>query len=1491
LGLAQAKKSIGMLKRIFFLSLFCIFPLQGFSQLREFTREKQAFYDELTELLEDADKKEGKELMEENFGPFWLNSDIYNDAQKEKIYDVADLMLKKRLRPFPFYKSFVIALLSFPGSAQEGEGFDTWADIVKVLESGSNKKLEEFLTMTEGLLTDNTFYESPSTIWKGTNAGWQFQLEGKEYRIVFPSTDLICRSKGDSSVIYATKGVFDQQKDKWYGEEGKLTWERAGLDPNETYGVIQNPYELNMRSSFFVIDSVRFYNAFFQRPLLGKVEDKILANVTPDKATYPQFSSYDKRLSIENIVDEVDYNGGFRMEGSSLQGFGSKREPATLTFKRDNSPQVVTYSQFYTIKPDAVSSRDAKVVIILNRDSIVHPSLQLRFKNETRLLTLIRSNEGLSKSPYFDTYHDLELHFEALYWNIDDPIIRMGNLFGSTETRAAFISSNFFKKRLYRELTGLDRINPLYAIRQYARKINDETFGAQGLCDDLRFRLESYMPRLIEMANKGFINYDIPSQSIEVKQKLYDYIAAEAGNIDYDVIMFNSDVADGDNAELNLINFDLVLKGVNQILLSDSQQVVIFPKDGLVNVRKNRDFNLGGVIRSGKFEFYGEEFAFDYDKFQIDLVTVDSCRLYVEDFRPEYTSLRRVKNVIEGITGTLQIDNPYNKSGLQEEFTEFPILTADKESFVYYDNANIQVGVYERSEVFYELEPFILDSLDNFATEQVAFSGRFVSGGIFPELDQSLKIQEDYSLGFVRSTPAGGLPLYGDKATFKKDIIVNYSGIQGDGQLEYFTATANSEQFTFFPDSARGVTNSFTNTSISTGTEIPEANATEVDLTYLPLADKLSAEVMREPINIFSGQAVAKEGTLDLTPKGMTGRGIVEFSGAELESDFIRYNYQTFDADTSDFRLLALSEANMAFKTNNVSAHVDFENRVGEFKSNDEETTVEFPVNQYICYMDEFKWFMDKNDISLETSREMASDFVIDTDLDMSRSNFISINEDQDSLNFMSPKAIYDLDTYTITADQIPWIRVADAKITPDSGRVVIRRRAQMDELEDATILANYITKYHTIQSANVKINSRFDYKASGKYAYVDENKKERLIMLEAIGVDTSLQTVGSGKIMSIDEFFLSPHFAYKGTINLKANDKFLTFDGSTRIIHDCDRLARNWMKFNSIIDPENVLIPVDTLLTDDIGNPVEVGIMAEKAPYIVYGTFLSDKKDDTNESIVTSRGFLKFNKKEQAYEVAGTDKLKQNSLPGNYVSLKKGSCALTGIGRLALADDLSQFGLDALGELNYDPVNDKVEINSAVALDFYFSSAALDEMLKYFSTVSDLKPVDFTKSKYEYAIRELMGLEASDKVISELSLSGTIKKVPDELNKTFFISDVKMVWDRVMESFISEGDIGIAGIGKNQFFRKVPGKFVVEKKASGDVIHLYLEVNDANWYYFTYKRGVLQTYSSSKEYNAILLEEKEDRRKQAGDKKEDNYMYMLGSKSKRSIFLDQFMF
>jgi len=574
-----------------------------------------------------------------------------------------------------------------------------------------------------------------------------------------------------------------------------------------------------------------------------------------------------------------------------------------------------------------------------------------------------------------------------------------------------------------------------------------------------------------------------------------------------------------------------------------------------------------------------------------------------------------------------------------------------------------------------------------------------------------------------------------------------------------------------------------------------------------------------------------------------------------------------------------------------VKATIDFANRVGDFKSNGDDTKVEFPVNEYICYMDQFKWFMDKNDIALETSREMATDFVIDTELDMSRSNFFSVNKEQDSLNFMSPKAVYDLDTYTITADQIPWIRVADAKITPDSGRVVIRRKAKMDPLTNSVVQANYITQYHTIENASVTLLSRSDFIGSGQYTYVDENKNPTLISLTSISVDTTMQTVASGKINAAEEFFLSPDFEYQGDVNLQANEKFLSFNGSTRIIHNCDGLQRNWMKFSASIDPNEVLIPVDTLLSDDRGNPVDIGLNLVKDPYEVYGTFLSAKRDDADLSVVTSRGYLYYNKADQNYEVAAADKLKQKNLPGNYISLNKQSCELTGVGELEMGADLGQFESRTIGTLKYNPLEEKVTINASVVLDFFFDENALAKMETYLSAVPDLKPVDFTKSNYEYAVREMMGLAESDKVISELSLSGSLKRIPDALDKTVFISDLQMTWDPVLESFVSEGDIGIASIGKKMFFRKVPGKFVVEKKASGDIVHLYFEIDDAHWYYFTYKRGLMQAYSSDKEFNNGLMELKEDKRKQAGAKKEDDYSFMLGSKSKQSIFVDQFMF
>ena len=171
------------------------------------------------------------------------------------------------------------------------------------------------------------------------------------------------------------------------------------------------------------------------------------------------------------------------------------------------------------------------------------------------------------------------------------------------------------------------------------------------------------------------------------------------------MVQFNSEVGSGENAQLNLLNNNLLLNGISQIHVSDSQQVTIYPSEQQVLLKKNRDFKFGGRIFAGNFEFMGKEYFFNYEDFKIDLLAVDSCRIYVEDedARADQYGRKprmRVKNVLEDIAGTLKIDAPTNKSGVHSEkaFSIPHISIVARNSYVYYNDHNIQQGVYDRDE-------------------------------------------------------------------------------------------------------------------------------------------------------------------------------------------------------------------------------------------------------------------------------------------------------------------------------------------------------------------------------------------------------------------------------------------------------------------------------------------------------------------------------------------------------------------------------------------------------------------------------------------------------------------------------------------------------------------------------------------------------------------------------------------------------------------------
>ena len=110
---------------------------------------------------------------------------------------------------------------------------------------------------------------------------------------------------------------------------------------------------------------------------------------------------------------------------------------------------------------------------------------------------------------------------------------------------------------------------------------------------------------------------------------------------------------------------------------------------------------------------------------------------------------------------------------------------------------------------------------------------------------------DDNSLGFKVNTGGGGLPLYEGKGQFTSDITLNYTGLQGKGDLDYLTAMASAEQFIFLPDSTIGRTTAFLNDEKRGGIEVPKVVAGEVDIVFDPNADYLTASSVNEPIVFF----------------------------------------------------------------------------------------------------------------------------------------------------------------------------------------------------------------------------------------------------------------------------------------------------------------------------------------------------------------------------------------------------------------------------------------------------------------------------------------------------------------------------------------------------------------------------------------------------------------------------------------------------------------
>jgi hypothetical protein len=1465
-----------MRKSVFPFFILFLIAASSYSQaLKNFTGEPKKFLEEMQSFLEETNKKESEEILSK-FTDVWT-SPKFQPAWQEAVMRTSNSMLRKRMKAFPDFKNYLSALVNFVNGGGTDQRFQSWQQSLDKLVLLPTKNFALYMTASNLLFATNTLYESASTRWFTDANNYSFEYDSLP-RVVFPQMNLLCSSRNDTSEIFGTKGVYYPTLKYFYGEGGTVNWQRAGFDPG-TVNAKFSHYKIDITGSDYSADSVSFtHKTYFQSALLGSYMDKLIVN-TGDNVSYPRFTSYTTSLDIKNIVPDIDYRGGFSVVGNRIVGSGNKESDAHLFFYRNKKPLIIADSRAFIVRPDRIISDDAAITIFYEKDSVYHPDLVLKYIVKDRELTVTRGDEGKNQSPFTDSWHKVDMTFDALYWKIDEPLMDIKMITGVGENKALFESENYFRKKRFLKVQGLANEHPFYTLQQYAKKTGSDVIYTEDLSKYLHMSAYEVRQMLINLSNEGYIVYSAVDDKAVIKDKLNYYLLANSGKTDYDIIEFESLIRGKSNATVNLLNFDMTVRGVSRIILSDSQNVVIYPKDQEILLQKNRDFTFNGKVKAGRFEFYGKEFKFEYDQFKIDLNNVDSLELTVEedtiDVETGQKKLKKVRSVLEHITGDLIVDFPGNKSGLVN-YPQYPIFNSQKDSYVYYDKPSIQDGVYLRDAFYFHLDPFTIDSLDNFSGRDAKFGGEFVSAGIFHDFRDSLALQPDYSLGLTKYTDAGGWAAYGGKGTYTNFLSLSNEGLRGKGTLDYLASTTHSQDFIFLPDSMNAPADTFINRKGDFGgVEFPDVNGKDVYVHWRPRQDSMTVMKKTEPISMYETQALLT-GNLLLRPQGLTGGGIMAFSSSELESRLFKYKKDIFDADTADFRLNGIDTKTVAFSSNNAKSHIDFLKRQGDFKSNAGGSYIRFPLNQYICFIDQYTWFMDKQEIEMTASANINRSLKdsLNPKLDLQPSEFLSVEPTQDSLRFIAPYARYSLHDYLIKAEKVASIQTADATVLPDSGKVVVEQYAKMRTLNNSLVTANNTTKYHTIYNGAINILGRKKYEGTGDYDYVDEDQVKHHLHFNRVGVDTAYQTVADGEIADSAAFRLSPQFEYKGGVHLEAAKQFLTFSGYVRPAFRCDSIIKNWIRFANEIDPSKIQIPVDNAVTDD-GQKLLSGIIQSSSG--LYATFLGPKRAAADATILEAKGVLSYDKLTGKYIITTKEKADKPGIKGNMMTLDDTKCLLDAQGLLSLDANFGQVNMENAGTISYNLNNDSVNINVMIPIDFYFNDDALKIMSDNIMTNVAFNSGKGNAEGYERSLIELVGKEKADKMLADLNLYGAFKKVPSELQHTLLLTDVKLTYNQVERTFQSTGPIGINVINKEYINKYVKGTVEIAYKRTGNALTLYFELENKSWFYFNYTRGLMQSISSIGGYNDAIDKVKPDKRVKK-EKDQPDYEYSLST-------------
>ncbi len=1407
--------------------------------VKEFPTESKAFIAELTKFFSDAQQESSQQSLK-------AFTDLFNQGQftadeQNRIIATANIMLKQKMRALGDFDAYLNMLSAYKNAKLPDEKLNSVCQTIEDLLVKNKKDYRDFAATMILLFSKNELFDN--TVKRWTVSGTDYFVKfAKEPIITFARTDLQLFTPGDTSSIFNTSGDFYVTSNKWKGRSGEVYWTRVGFTKDAVSAKLKK-YQIDIRNSDYTADSVSFsYPKVFTKPILGRFAEKATSSHQGERASYPRFTSYQNVFRLKNVFNNIDYKGGFTLEGDQIKGTGTDTNRAEITITYNNKITVRALSRSFLITPDKISAAKASVSIYLDKDSIYHAQCVFNFQNKLRKLTVSRKEEGLYAAPFSNSYHQVEFTADNIFWNIDDPIMDVKSISASAK-EAIFESSYFFNPDKMLQMQGILDYQPVTKLRNFYDKHQARTAFLDEVASSFGNDPKYIENLLFLLGREGFIFYDAEGSQVIEKDKLIHYDNAYNKNEDYDAIKFKSLLIGKPNAKLDLKTLDFNVDGVDIVNISDSQQTYFIPAGKSLVLKKNRDMVFNGQVHSGRFDFYGKNFYFNYDSFKVTLTNVDSVKFKFPqyDSNGKFIKLREIENSIQNVSGYIYIDSPMNKSG-RTNFPQFPRFVCTKVSYVYYNRPSIFRGIYKKDKFYFKVDPFTVENLDKFTAKGLKFPGTLISADIIPDWKNNLYIQPDFSLGFVDNTPEKGFPLYKKKGTVTGTFDLSNKGFKGNAVIDYLVSHTTSKDIMYFPDSMNSKSDKF---EMPEGADpkFPPVFGTNVYNHFRPYQDSMYIYKRTDPIQVYKGK-INFEGFFILTPTELIGNGIMKYQNITLKSQKFSFFSDKVKTLSANLELSTDASEVSALSAKDVTANLDLTKDFADFKTNNDTDKVQLPSNVFATTLNNFTYdIKSKEVVFTRTAQQTVEDAF-----------FISNNKDQEQLSFTSSKANYNLNDLNLKAHDIPFLLIADSKITTPNNELTVEKNGVIGSIKGAIIITSDKNQYHKIYDATVNIFSKSKFTGLGYADFTDINKKVTKFYYNDIHTTPQKTTVAKGKIADTSNFSIFPKILYQGDVTLYSTELNLWFSGYVKPDHKFPGLRTEWIAISDTLDPADVVFDLKNPKGIDGSNLYCGTFINGDSTGKMYTVFYGKKQSPEDVQVFATSGLFFYEPKKNIFVVG--EKYKLNP-PANEDPLFVGGntmkmdCDKETLYTEGIYNFNAKFGVldySVAGSYTLDLPTWKHYFDVSMIVNFPFNDDAMKFVTNLLLQNSYALPPIKIAGKPTYNAYALMMKDKKDrnKVINELTGFGYIASA-DAINKTFSFSKVKMVYHDSSRAFISEGELGLATLTKTGINKSSPGTIMIAGYGGkfDDVFGIFIEPNANDYIYFKFLGNTLNYLAS----------------------------------------------